>query len=65
MRKEKDKEKDRSNLVYYIGLATGILIIVLNLIYFIGYGDSFFNKNTFTGILMIVVSLYMKDKNKK
>lgn len=54
--------KDISKKAYNIVLAIGVLIVLLNFIYFIAFNDPFRNSNTTVGVLLIVGSLFMKEK---
>lgn len=65
LEKDKIKVKDISKNAYNIVLAIGILIVALNFIYFIAFNDPFRNSNTAVGVLIIIGSLFMKEKNKK
>ena len=47
--------------IFKITLIMGIIIVFLNLIYFVVYKDAFFNKNTYSGILIIIFSLYFRN----
>ena len=47
--------------IFKVTLIMGIIIVFLNLIYFVVYEDAFFNKNTYSGILIIIFSLYFRN----
>lgn len=60
--KEKAKVKNISKYAYNIAIAMGLIIVFINLICFFAWGDSLNNKNTISGILIILVSSYLKGR---
>lgn len=50
--------------IFKIIMVIGSIIVFLNLFYFFAFKDDFFNKNTMSGILIIIFSLYSNKKAK-
>lgn len=55
--------KSASKKFLKVTMVIGFIIVLLNLVYFFVYKDSFFNKNTISGVLIIIFSLYFYEKD--
>lgn len=51
--------------IFKIIMVIGFIIVFLNLFYFFAFKDDFLNKNTMSGILIIIFSLYSNKKAKQ
>lgn len=59
------KMKVISKNIFKISMIIGLIIVLLNLIYFLLYKDPFFNKNTTSGILIMIASYYFYEKSEE
>ncbi|EGC84539.1 hypothetical protein HMPREF9246_0478 [Anaerococcus hydrogenalis ACS-025-V-Sch4] len=50
--------------IFKIIMVIGFIIVFLNLFYFFAFKDDLLNKNTMSGILIIIFSLYSNKKAK-
>ena len=60
-----EKMKITSKNIFKITMVIGLIIVLLNLIYFLVYKDPFFNKNTSAGILIMLFSYYFYEKSEE
>lgn len=52
------KESRLDTLLYYIVWISSMLIIGLNIFYFLKFGSSLMNKNLLTGFVLLIFSTY-------
>ena len=59
------KMKVISKNIFKTTMIIGLIIVILNLIYYFVYNDPFSNKNTSSGILIMIVSYFFYEKSEE